>query len=110
MSKYRNKKPTIRELQGDVGICIKRILKIEEHITEMMTPAISQTASLLENFIQYTGGIDDFIKYMEKKESEHEKKIENKSPKKRPQKQTTRSRTAKTGSKNVKRTRPRSSQ
>ena len=110
MAKYRNKKPTIRDLQGDIGICIRRILKVEEHITEVITPALSQTASLLENFIQYTGNIDDFVKYMEEKESEYEKKIKNKGSEKRPQKQTTGSRTAKTGSKNVKRIGPRSPQ
>ena len=110
MARYRNKKPTIRDLQEDIGICIRRILKVEEHITEVITPALSQTASLLENFIQYTGNIDDFVKYMEEKESEYEKKIKNKGSEKRPQKQTARSRTAKTGSKNVKRIGPRSPQ
>ena len=109
MAKYRNKKPTIRDLQEDIGICIRRILKVEEYMTEV-TKHLAQTASLLENFIQYTGNIDDFVKYMEEKESEYEKKIKNKGSEKRPQKQTTGSRTAKTGSKNVKRIGPRSPQ
>ena len=109
MAKYRNKKPTMRDLQGDIGICVRRIMRVEEYMTEV-TKHLSQTASLLENFIQYTGNIDDFVKYMEEKESEYEKKIKNKGSEKRPQEQTARSRTAKTGSKNVKRIGPRSPQ
>ena len=91
----------MRDLQGDIGICVRRIMRVEEYMTEV-TKHLSQTASLLENFIQYTGNIDDFVKYMEEKESEYEKKIKNKGSEKRPQKQTTGSRTAKTGRKNGK--------
>jgi hypothetical protein len=98
--KKRKNKPTLRNLQEDIGFAVSEIMHVKDHIRHELQPKIEAFMNLFEKYIIYKNDLDGFLKLMEEKDES--KKIAYREPKTGKKKQAKRSRTAKTVGKNGK--------
>ena len=109
MTKTKQKKPTTKQLKNDITVIIKEILELKGYVNEVVTPFITSTRNIFEQYLVYKGDVEKFTEHIQKEYSD-EKGTNNKSPKKRKTKQAKGSRVTKNVSKNGKGSRPRSIQ
>ena len=98
MAKQKRRRPTTRELQKDIGVVIREVYNLKQYVNEILTPFVRSNMNLFEKYLEQTGELENFIKYIEK-EFEDEKRVVNESSEKGPKKQAKGSGTTETGSK-----------
>ena len=98
MAKQKRRRPTTRELQKDIGVVIREVYNLKQYVNEILTPFVRSNMNLFEKYLEQTGELEHFIKYIEK-EFEDEERVVNESPEKGPKKQTKGSGTPKAVSK-----------
>ena len=98
MAKQKRRRPTTRELKKEIAIIVREVYSLKQYVNEILTPFVRSNMNLFEKYLEQTGELENFIKYIEK-EFEDEKKAVNKSSEKGTKKQAKGSGTPKTSSK-----------
>ena len=98
MAKQKRRRPTTRELKKEIAIIVREVYSLKQYVNEILTPFVRSNMNLFEKYLEQTGELENFIKYIEK-EFEDEKRIVNESSEKGPKKQAKGSGTTETGSK-----------
>ena len=71
------------QLKNDITVIIKEILELKGYVNEVVTPFITSTRNIFEQYLVYKGDVEKFTEHIQKEYSD-EKGTNNKSPKKRP--------------------------
>ena len=98
MAKQKKRRPTTRELQKDIGVVVREVYNLKQYVNEILTPFVRSNMNLFEKYLEQSGELEHFIKYIEK-EFEDEERVVNESSEEGPKKQTKGSGTTETGSK-----------
>ena len=101
MMKKKRKKSTIKKITEDMGHVISEVIHVKDYVRVEMMPKMQTFMDIFEQYVMYKGDMEDFVAFME--ENDESKKVTHKKSKTGKKKQATRSRTAKTVSKNGKR-------
>ena len=70
MTKTKQKKPTTKQLKNDITVIIKEILELKGYVNEVVTPFITSTRNIFEQYLVYKGDVEKFTEHIQKEYSD----------------------------------------